>query len=128
AASREAMQQASLSIHLLGPKYKTAVSLQYQAATERAIPRVVWLSTEAKSATDNQAKFMQTLLAESQSSLEFLENRTIEELKEIILDKLKSRAQETSAEATDDELVRIYLMCDRDDHPLLCQEPNTALQ
>src|SRR2546430_10735796 len=41
---------------------------------------VVWLSTEAKSATDNQAKFMRTLLAESQSSLEFLENRTIEEL------------------------------------------------
>jgi hypothetical protein len=127
-ACKEAMQQASLAIHLLGPKYKTAVSLQYQAASERVIPRVVWLSTEAKSPTDSQAKFLEKLMAESHSTVEFLENRTMEELKEVVLDKLKTRPADPAAADTGENLVRIYLMCDRDDHPLLCSEPNTALQ
>lgn len=128
AACKEAMQQATLSIHLLGPKYKTAAKLQYEIAAGRGIPRVVWLSTEAKSATDSQARFLESLLKESQNSPEFLEGRTIEELKEVVLDKLKVRPAETPAQEGDQELVRVYLVCDRDDHPLLSTEPNTALQ
>lgn len=127
-ACKEAMQQSSLAIHLLGPKYKTAVKLQYQAAAERGIPRVVWLSTEAKSPSDSQAKFLETLLAESHSTLELLENRTIEELKEVVLDKLKTRPADASSPDESENLVRIYLVCDRDDHPLLRQDANTALQ
>jgi TIR domain len=127
-ACKEAMEQVSLSIHLFGPKYKTAASLQYQVAAGRGIARVVWLSTEAKSAAGAQAKFLETLLSESQNSPELLENRTIEELKEVVLDKLKVRPAETPAAGEDQELVRVYLVCDRDDHPLLNPEPNTALQ
>ena len=127
-ACKEAMEQGSLSIHLLGPKYKTAANLQYQVAAARGIARVVWLSTDAKSATGNQAKFLETLMGESQDSPEFLENRTIEELKEVVLDKLKAKPAEAAAEVGEQNLVRVYLMCDREDHPLLSAEPNTALQ
>ncbi len=128
AACKEAMEQASLAIHIFGPKYKTAASLQYQAAAGRGIPRVVWLSTDSKSAIGSQAKFLEALLAETQNSPEFLENRTIEELKEVVLDKLKARPAEPAPEEGEQDLVRVYLVCDPEDHPLLSTEPNTALQ
>ncbi len=126
AAAREEMEQAKLSIHLLGPKYKTAVKLQYEAAKERNVGRVVWLSSDAQSAKDNQSRLLQAVMAETQSNLEFLENRSLEELKDIVLDKLRAKPAKDAASDAEDGLVRIYLVCDRGDHPLLQAEPNNA--
>jgi hypothetical protein len=133
AAVKQATEQALLSVHLFGTRYglipegasRSVPSLQYDIAQERGLARLAWIRAGGGAPEERQATFLEGLRQAPGRGLELLENRTVEDLKDRVLALLKPRAPEPMP--TDGQgLVRIYMMCDEEDHPLVTREPTPA--
>ena len=124
----KALAEAKVSIHLLGEKFKASVRAQYETAKKQDTLRIVWFSNSIQITQEKQVDFIKSLREEDQHNLELLENKDFDELKQVILDKLNLQTTLQPVVIDADRLIRIYLMCDREDHPLLHHEPNNALQ
>ncbi len=123
---QDALQASNLAIHLAGPRYGkrpegtelSIVALQYEIAQQHGLPRVFWIAKRPEEVEPPQADFLKVLRENVQSGLDLLENKTLEDLKDIILERLEPRQPDQASKMTDNGLVRIYLICDQEDHPL----------
>lgn len=120
----ENLERCSLSIHLIGERYgiipegvdRSIVDLQIELAAIRcqedsAFSRLIWMPKKLPEQEPRQEEFINSL----QDSSELLQT-TLEQLKTIIQDRLKSQ-QETPKELVTAQkgLVRVYLICDQRD-------------
>jgi hypothetical protein len=132
AAVKSALGQARLSVHLFGGRYgvipeladQSVPILQYQIAQERGLARIAWIKPVGDAPETRQADFLESLREAPGAGLELLEHRTVEDLKDRVLTLLTPRAPEPKPPS--DGLVRIYMMCDQDDHPLARRESTPA--
>lgn len=133
AAVKSALEQARLSVHLFGTRYgmipesadRSLPALQYELAQEKSLPRVAWIRSGADPPEARQATFLEGLRQAPGTGLELLENRTVEDLKDRVFVLLTPKAPPPPPPPADG-LVRIYMMCDEDDHPLVTREPTPA--
>jgi len=120
-----ALRQSALAIHLTGPRYgkrpegtdQSIVVLQYELAGRGGLRRVVWVATKPEETEAPQAAFLEALRAGLDQRVDLLEHKTCEDLKDVVLARLAPRAPEPVALA-DDDICRIYLICDQEDNPL----------
>jgi TIR domain/Domain of unknown function (DUF4062) len=134
---QDALKASSLAVHLAGPRYGkrpegtelSIVALQYEIAQQHGLPRVFWIAKRPEEVEPPQADFLKVLRENVQSGLDLLENKTLEDLKDVILERLEPRQPDQAPKTTDNGLVRIYLICDQEDHPLdqETDEQNRAL-
>ena len=129
-AVSENLKQARLSIHLIGELYggmlegeedKSVVYMQNELAAKWAnenpdFSRIIWIAPDLKPSGKYQPGFINLLRTDSdaQKGAELLE-RSFEELKNRIIEKLTTPKPIASKvlEFPQEELVRIYLMCDK---------------
>lgn len=123
----ENLKKARLSIHLIGERYgntlageaeKSVAYMQNEVAARHSgsdpnFARIIWIPPGLKPSGEYQSKFVHALKtdAEAQKGAEVLE-RSFEELKNRIIEKLTAPPPPPPPP---DELVRIYLMCDKPD-------------
>ncbi len=121
----EDLRQARLSVHLIGERYgsilegdeeKSIVEIQNElaaqhSAEESKFTRVIWIAPDLVPTGKYQPTFVHTLRTdpEAQKGAELLE-RPFEELKNRIVEKL---TEHTVLQFPQEDLVRIYLMCDK---------------
>jgi hypothetical protein len=128
---KQELQRCKLSIHLIGQNYGTVpdagqqsiVAIQNELAAERSqrdssFLRLVWMPVglEAKVEDERQQQFINYLQCDpdAQHGAEVLQT-TLEEFKSFILEKLKPKPSEPSPPTISSGLVRIYLVCHRQD-------------
>jgi hypothetical protein len=128
-AVSENLKQARLSIHLIGEKYArvlegdedSVVQIQNELAAKACaeplkLSRVIWIAPDLTPVGKLQPAFIDLLRTsqEAQNGAELLE-RPFEELKNRIIEKLNppKPAVATVIDFPQDDLVRIYLMCDK---------------
>ncbi len=129
---RENLRQSRLSIHLIGETYgtipdgeeeKSIVHLQNELAAEHCgedpdFARLIWMPVGLSATGARQRNFIEHLKTsgEAQRGAEVLE-RPFEELKNRVIEKLAAPKLAAPLQAGDasDELVRVYLMCDKHD-------------
>lgn len=117
---REHLKSCTLSIHLIGHRYgvvpegaeRSVVELQNKLAAERsekerAFSRLLWMPEGLPMPEQRQQDFIKSL----QDDLELVQS-SLEEIKTIILDKLK--CHQPSQEPITDK-VQIYLICEQRD-------------
>lgn len=130
---RENLRRSRLSIHLIGETYgtipdgeeeKSIVHLQNELAAEHCdadpdFARVIWMPVGLSPAGARQRGFVEHLKtgAEAQRGAELLE-RPFEELKNRVIEKLTAPKPPAPRSPGDfaggaDEIVRVYLMCDK---------------
>jgi TIR domain len=121
---RENMLRSRLSIHLVGGYYGvipeggdiSVVDLQNKLGAQLSkggyLTRLIWLPPNLKTKEKRQADFVEYLRAEpaAQEGGQLFE-RPLEELKTRIVQIITS----TPSKPPDDDLIRIYLMCDEPD-------------
>jgi hypothetical protein len=121
-AVREHLARCALSIHLVGSRYglipegpgrRSVVQIQEELAAERAtvdpaFSRLIWMPPGISPAEEIQQKFIQSLQNNIGAGAELLQ-RTLEEFKTRILEKL-SRIQPTKLMSqSGDDLTRVYV-------------------
>lgn len=130
AAVLDNLKRSRLSIHLVGERYgnpvvgeavKSVAVMQNELAARHCaeapeFERVIWIPPGLKPSGELQSKFVHALRtdAEAQKGAEVLE-RSFEELKSRVVEKLTTpkAAPPPTPPPDGDELVRIYLMCDK---------------
>jgi hypothetical protein len=127
---RECLNQAQLSVHLIGSRYgiipemeesRSVVRLQYELASERAVDkkfsRLVWMPKNLAPTEKRQQEFLELLRrhANAEANDEVIES-DLEELKTIIQSRLDAARSSAPDEPPDDGAQpRVYLVCDRED-------------
>jgi hypothetical protein len=117
-----ALAKCILSVHLVSSKRgmipegeeKSIVALQYESAQTRAMDRVLWIAKGSQP----EPGMLSLIQSGSQHGVEILEDRTIEDLKEVIEAKLKRLRTEASVKKEANTL-NVYMVCDRKDHPFI---------
>jgi hypothetical protein len=120
-AVREALEQSSLAIHLLGSDYgrstpggKSVPHVQYELARDVArtggLVQMVWTPDDASQKDDQQARLLEQV---RNATPEFLRAK-IEDFKSEIVKKLKVENVDTAGNAEDDQ-VNVSLFCHVDD-------------
>ncbi|MCM1982410.1 DUF4062 domain-containing protein [Lyngbya confervoides] len=117
------LEQSTLSIHLVGARYgvvpegeeRSSIVVQHELAVDQAqqdthFQRVVWLSPEGQKLDPRIEKIRQNLRNDAE-----LLQLSIEDLKSHIQEKLKQLQPISSPQSPPPELIRIYLICDRND-------------
>ncbi|MBI1763522.1 MAG: toll/interleukin-1 receptor domain-containing protein [Acidobacteria bacterium] len=134
-AVRAHLQEAKLSIHLIGETYgsipdgeeeKSIIYLQNELAAEQsaqaALARLIWLPKDLQPKGEKQTRFLDYLQTNgvAQQGAELLQ-RSLTDLLNRIIEKLVPPKAAVPKPATGlvDELVRIYLICDKLDFPTL---------
>jgi hypothetical protein len=133
--ARDAVNRASLCIHLFGARYgfipdgadRSILALQYELAAESGKARLAAVLGGTQEPQPKQVEFIHSLRRDPSPQLELLEGRNIEQIKEVVFDKLKPRAVEEVRAPTEPGKTRVYLICDRQDHPL-AGDPSQHLQ
>jgi hypothetical protein len=125
---REYLKRSRLSIHLIGENYgdiprtetRSHVYLQNELAAEQSsgpdFSRLIWMPVELKATDGRQQEFIEYLQRNSaaQQGAELLQTN-LEELKQVIQDKLTAKKEVTPAPVTPGSSPHIYLICDRED-------------
>lgn len=127
---RENLRQSRLSVHLIGETYgtipdgeeeKSIVHLQNELAAEHCgedpdFARLIWMPVGLSATGTRQRNFIEHLKTsgEAQRGAEVLE-RSFEELKNRVIEKLTPPKPPPPPGDESDELVRVYLMCDKHD-------------
>lgn len=115
------MAECAFSLHLVSsqrgaiPEGEDAsvIAIQYEIASSGHRDRVVWISPGAQP----HSSVLSSLNEGSQRGLERLEGQTIEDLKDILEQKLKRLQGHTPAPKPSGGRANIYLVCDDVDHP-----------
>jgi hypothetical protein len=128
----ECLEQAALSIHLVGANYgaipeaetESIVFIQNELAArrnaERGIARIVWIPAGVNPADERQRAFLERLRTDSdaQRGAEIL-SCSLEELETVVQDALKRKARAGAAgqpgRDAASNLKYVYLICDRRD-------------
>lgn len=131
-AVRECLEQARLSVHLIGETYgtildgeeeKSVVYLQNELAAARSheanLERIIWLPPGLTPTGNRQTRFVEQLQndAEAQRGAEVLQ-RSFEDLKTRIVEKLtapKLAPKPVTVTADPHDIAIIYLICDKPD-------------
>jgi hypothetical protein len=111
---RGSIEEATLTVHLLGSSYAPRPASQVQAALELRKAVVVWLSSAASASPDKNQTNLIFEVAKKGAGLQrftFLEKQTIGDLKSIVLNQLKPRREESRPERNGKP--QVYLVCDR---------------
>ncbi len=127
---RESLQQAAVSVHIFGARYgaipdggeRSIPALQYDLAVETGKPLVVWIAPDANAPAPRQAEFLQQVVAAVDARQELLNRKSIEDVKDVILERIaafQKPAVAAAAAARADDRPQVYLVCDREDHPTL---------
>jgi hypothetical protein len=125
---REYLKRSRLSIHLIGENYgdiprtetRSLVYLQNELAAGQSsgpdFSRLIWMPVELKATDVRQQEFIEYLQRNSaaQQGAELLQTN-LEELKQVIQDKLTAKKEVTPAPVTPGSSPHIYLICDRED-------------
>ncbi len=131
----EFMQQAQLSIHLVGNSYgivpegteKSIVEIQNEIAASNSVsnnlPRLIWIPENVEPTDDRQKRFMHELTTGKKEVIAGadLVMGAIEDFKSVVHDKLKSMEDESKPEVKEQEVVEemtskmVYLICDMED-------------
>jgi hypothetical protein len=126
---REQLGRSTLSIHLIGKNYgvvpegetQSLPELQQALASQRGaaggLASMIWIAPDLEAEDERQRKFIERLQTDPavHASAELLEF-PLEDLKTLIYKKLAPPARpEKVVSSSGDELIRIYLICDRDD-------------
>lgn len=130
AAVRENLDRAFLSVHLLGKNYglspegadgKSIVQIQNDLAAKRSAAdqsfrRVIWVPKDLQNAETRQIEFLDKLRCDETAlaGAEIME-RSFEDFKTRLLQILTKKPVKRET----DNLIRIYLMCDREDEESL---------
>jgi hypothetical protein len=138
AAVRQAMGEASVSVHLIegpgGDQPSMISTRELQVATDLGLLRIVSLTEATPPRTEpngpgtaNTVPSLSFDLGAVDGRTEVLENKTIEALKEAVIGELRNAEMSRRFEQVSPpppghtpgaDLVRVYLVCDRADHPV----------
>ncbi len=123
AAVQESLAHCQLSIHLIGERYgaipegetDSIIALQHQLAVARsqaepAFTPVVWTPPRLEPQESRQAAFVKTLQDEGA-----LLQVSLEDLKDLIQDKLNPQSPASDSVEGESDLVQVYLICDQRD-------------
>lgn len=127
----EALAQCSMSIHLLGRNYgvvpegatRSTVDLQNELAGRRSaeadLQRLIWIPPDLETEDERQSAFLDMIRTDSaaQVGADVLET-PLSNLKSTVLQKLLPEPEPSNGApraAGDDELLHIYLVCDKRD-------------
>ena len=131
----EFMQQAQLSIHLVGNSYgivpegteKSIVEIQNEIGASNSaannLPRLIWIPENVEPTDDRQKRFMQELTTGKKEVISGADMvmGSIEDFKSVVHDKLKSMEDESKPEAKEQDIAEemtskmVYLICDMED-------------
>ena len=131
----EFMQQAQLSIHLVGNSYgivpegteKSIVEIQTEIGASNSaannLPRLIWIPENVEPTDDRQKRFMQELTTGKKEVISGADMvmGSIEDFKSVVHDKLKSMEDESKPEAKEQDIAEemtskmVYLICDMED-------------
>jgi hypothetical protein len=125
---REYLKRSRLSIHLIGENYgdiprtetRSLVYLQNELAAGQSFgpdfSRLIWMPVDLKATDVRQQQFIEYLQRNSaaQQGAELLQTN-LEELKQVIQDKLTAKKEVAPAPVTPGSSPHIYLICDRED-------------
>ena len=129
------MQQAQLSIHLVGNSYgivpegteKSIVEIQNEIGASNSaannLPRLIWIPENVEPTDDRQKRFMQELTTGKKEVISGADMvmGSIEDFKSVVHDKLKSMEDESKPEAKEQDIAEemtskmVYLICDMED-------------
>jgi hypothetical protein len=127
-AVRESLQQATLSIHLLGTHYgsipemersRSSVHVQLDLAAERCsdpkFSRVIWMPVGLQAADERQQALIDALQHSSLAGSELLQAK-LEDLKTIVHVKLAPKPTPPTNRPEEQGLPSVYLICDKQDY------------
>jgi hypothetical protein len=117
------LADAAVTVHLVGAQYglvpegaqRSIVELQTDAVAQLRCARVFWLSPQAASEDARQQEFLQRLRQHyaNDAGVDFLTERSIEELKTLLRDRLQAKPQPTAVKLSVAARNHVYLMCDQ---------------
>jgi hypothetical protein len=122
------LERCQLSVHLIGTNYafipegdqRSVARLQNDIAAQRStaqgLQRLIWLPPDLSPNHERQQRFVEYLQNDSgaQDAVDVIQ-ASLEELKTVIQDRLKTRKGQESTSDSDAELTRIYLVFDDGD-------------
>ncbi|MGI9293747.1 MAG: DUF4062 domain-containing protein, partial [Pseudomonadales bacterium] len=122
------LKRSKLAIHFVGSNYgfipegdrRSVVRLQNDLAAaqsaEQDLARLIWIPPGPKSTHEKQQQFIDHLQndTESHRGADFLKTG-IEELKTTIRDRLRGKPEAALQTASEEDLIRAYLICDQRD-------------
>ncbi len=121
------LKKSDLSVHLIGQSYgmvpegsnESVIALQNELAIARGesdFRRLIWLAPDQHPDDPRQIEYLQSLREDSRmnENADILEHQSLEKLKEIVYERLKS-LQSKGESSTCDETKRVYVMCDQND-------------
>ena len=127
---RDCLNRSRLSVHLIGAHYglipeledgdRSTICLQQELANERGqhddFSHLIWLPPGLEPKDERQRKFIESLQSSfhSTNGSDLIQTK-IEDLKTIIQEKLNPTPKLTATEKPDDDLQRVYLICDKRD-------------
>jgi hypothetical protein len=131
---REQLARSQLAVHLIGENYgwvpdgstESIVGLQHQLALEQQRAdffQLIWVAPALKVSDERQRGFIERLYSDPRISrnTDFLEG-SVEDLKSEIYRHLEQKPQ--TPVASEDQLTRIYLVCDRADEAAIGELKN----
>lgn len=123
AAIRAALAEAAVTVHLVGAQYgfvpegaqRSIIELQTDAVAQARCARVFWLAPQVAVDDARQQEFLQRLRQHyaNEPGVDFLTERSIEELKTLLNDRLQQKAKVVTPAAAGTARNHVYLMCDQ---------------
>jgi len=98
---------------LIGEDGKDSISGQYDFAQSLPKDRIVWIGPGRQL----YSEFDDALKHGLQKGVEVLKDRPLEDLKDVIEERLNRLRQQPASPRKSEDKVEVYLICDRPDHP-----------
>jgi len=126
-ASFEAVAKAELAASIFSVHFATdqpniviegrrdSIVKQYELAQSLRKDRIVWVEPGRKL----YAEFDDALNSGLQNGVEILKDRTLEDLKDVIEERLNKERRQDDRQGRIQNAVEVYMICDRADHPSL---------
>jgi hypothetical protein len=120
AVAKAELAASSFSVHLVGNQEQPipdggqdSIAGQYELAQQLLKDRIVWVDPVRQL----YSKFDEALKNGLQNGVEILRTSDMENLKDVIGDKLKQRQRQPDPPPKNQVRVELYLICDRPDYP-----------
>jgi hypothetical protein len=120
AVTKAELAASIFSVHLVSDQAKPivedghdSITGQYNVAQSLPKDRIVWIGPGRQL----YSQFEEAIKLGLQKGVEVLKDRPLEDLKEVIEERLNHRRQQPAPPPRSQEKVEVYLICDRPDHP-----------